>query len=300
MAWTAKRVKSLLEEDEEMEDVLETVKTAADDNGGVVTWSDVEDDITSGQWGRIIEEGILESTDEGFQFADPDGVEEILGGGIDDLDFEVEIPEVTLDSDPSWTKWDKGAAVATGLLFIGYWSDAAQDLIGATLNLLFGPLNDVLPFYMVIFAAALFTGLYTSLLQANLMNTEVIAAYRDQMNAVQEQKQRAEEAGNEEAVKEIEQQQVDMVGDQLEMFKEQFRPMVWVMLFTIPIFLWIWWVSGEITTGMVMPIFGEIGPGEWNDGILGPLRPWILWYIVSSISLTQVIRKTLNIEVMPT
>ncbi len=45
-----------------MTDALSTVLAAADENG-TVTWGDVSDDLTSGEWGRLIESGLLIDAD---------------------------------------------------------------------------------------------------------------------------------------------------------------------------------------------------------------------------------------------
>ncbi len=285
-----------------MEDILKTIKAAADENDGVVSWDDVDDEVTSGQWGRVIEEGILESADGGFRFTDPERVEELLGSEDIESEIDLEMPDLGVNAETSWTTWDKAAGGATALLVLGYWFDPVQAAIGNTVNIIFGPLHDVLPFFAVIFAAALVTGMYSTLLQANLMNMDVISAYQNQMKEVQRKKSLAEERGNDEAVQRIEQMQMDMVTEQLGMFKEQFRPMVWIMLLTIPIFLWIWWMVGQGAIGhagadIVMPMIGPVE--NWNDGVVGPLRAWILWYIVCSISFTQVMRKSLNLVNLP-
>jgi uncharacterized membrane protein (DUF106 family) len=86
------------------------------------------------------------------------------------------------------------------------------------------------------------------------------------------------------------------------MFKEQFRPMVWIMLLTIPVFLWMYWMilSPEQALDpntIVMPLIGET---TWKTGVLGPLQAWILWYFLCSMGFTQLIRKSLNIQTTPT
>jgi uncharacterized membrane protein (DUF106 family) len=96
---------------------------------------------------------------------------------------------------------------------------------------------------------------------------------------------------------------MEAMGDQMGMFKEQFRPMVWIMLFTIPVFLWMYYriLAGDPTLApqpgrMVMPLLGEI---TWQEGVLGPLQAWIVWYFVCSMAFTQVVRKSLNIQTTP-
>jgi uncharacterized membrane protein (DUF106 family) len=90
------------------------------------------------------------------------------------------------------------------------------------------------------------------------------------------------------------------------MFKEQFRPMVWIMVLTIPVFLWMYWAIGfrggagahaDLVSPIVVPIAGE---QKWTDGIVGPLQIWIVWYFLCSMAFTQVIRKSLNIQTTPT
>jgi uncharacterized membrane protein (DUF106 family) len=86
------------------------------------------------------------------------------------------------------------------------------------------------------------------------------------------------------------------------MFKEQFRPMVWIMLVNIPVFLWIYYMvqTGAMVSGsgpvMVLPIMGEIS--SWNARI-GPMWAWIIWYFVCSMSFTQIVRKALDVQTTP-
>ncbi|WP_248515287.1 DUF106 domain-containing protein [Salinarchaeum laminariae] len=308
MARTARKVQQLVQEGEEMEDALRTVHSVAQSNGGSVAWEDVDDDLTSGQWGRIIETGLLESNDDGgFDLTDPDGVDEALNGDADaevvDLDFS-DIPEIGEEAEEaaSWSQWDKLAAVGAVMMMVGYYFDPVQNAVGGALDLALGPLLNVLPFYLVIFSVALLTGLYSSLLMANLMDQETMSVYQERMSAIQDKRKEAKERGDDEAVERIQEKQMDMMGDQLGMMKSQFRPMVWVMLLTIPVFLWLWWTIGQGGIGvenghdMILPIAGGV---DWNDGLLGPMRAWIVWYIGCSFGFGQILRKTLNIRASP-
>ncbi|CAI50547.1 DUF106 family protein [Natronomonas pharaonis DSM 2160] len=298
MARTASKVQSLVKEDAEMEEALEYVLETADE--GSVSWGDVSDELTSGQWGRLIEKGILVDSDgEGFDVDDPDGVREALED--DDLEF----PDPP-DADSSWTKWDKGAAVGSVAMFAGYMFDSVREPLADALNLLLGPLLDLLPFFAVVMVLALFTGLYSTLLQSNLMDMEVMGKYQGRMKEIQERRKEAKERGDDEALERIQEEQMEAMADNLGMFKEQFRPMVWIMLLTIPVFLWMYAVVGfrgaplypEIElVPVVMPIAGEV---DWTHGLLGPIQVWIVWYFVCSMCFTQVLRKALNIQTTPT
>lgn len=78
--------------------------------------------------------------------------------------------------DSSWSKYDKGAAVVTVGLFLGYSVSEVRNVIGGVMDAALGPLAEMLPFYAVVMVLALATGLYSTLLQANLMDMEKMAS----------------------------------------------------------------------------------------------------------------------------
>ena len=309
MVRTAERVESLIDEDPDMREALQTLLDRADD--GRVSWGDVNDDLTSGQWGRLIERGVLEKTDDGgCVVTDPDDVAAVVGGAtaasLTDggtataAGGSTEGSTDTDDGDSSWSKYDKFAALGAVSLFAGYSVSSVRNAIAQVLDMGLGPLEASLPFYAVILVLALFTGLYSTILQDNLMDTSKMAEYQEQLQEIQEREKRAKERDDEEALDRIQEEKMDAMGDNLGMFKEQFRPMVWIMLFTIPVFLWMYWmilVHPEQLGSITLPLVGE---RSWTEGLLGPIQAWIVWYFLCSMGFTQVIRKTFNIQTSPT
>jgi len=296
MARTAEKVESLAREDGALVDALETALSVAESKG-TVQWNDVSDDMTSGQWGRLIESGLLADADgSGFVVDDPEGVRDALS------DDEMETSTSVDDEESSWSRYDKLAALGALGMFAGYSVGSVRNAIGSALDLLFGPLEAVLPFYVVVMVLAMLTGLYSTLLQANLMDMDKMGEYQEQMKAIQEKRKAAKERGDDEALDRIQEEQMDAMGDQMGMFKEQFRPMVWIMLLTIPVFLWMYWMllaEGQQVApqSITLPLIGE---RTWQQGVLGPLQAWILWYFLCSMGFTQIIRKALNIQTTPT
>jgi uncharacterized membrane protein (DUF106 family) len=295
MARTGQAVKSLVEEEAGMAGAVQVVLDRADD--GTVSWADVSGELTSGQWGRLIEKGVLVEHDgDGgdFEIPDPEAAREAL-------DTATAAPDEA-DDESSWSTYDKLAAVGALALFAGYSWGPLRNSIGGVMNTLLGPLEATLPFYAVILVLALFTGLYSTLLQANLMDMEKMGMYQQQMKDIQERQKAAKERGDDEELEKIREEQMSAMGDNLGMFKEQFRPMVWIMLLTIPVFLWMYWriLSPDVgvTPGvMVFPLVGEV---SWQQGLLGPIQAWIVWYFLCSMGFTQIIRKALNIQTTPT
>ncbi len=296
MSKIERRVRSLVGEDAEMRDALETVLDHAAD--GEVRWVDVRDEITSGQWGRLIEKEVLIDGDAGFALADREGIEAGLNEGDDD---DAETPETT-----SWTKWDKLAALATVGAFVGYAVNPVRNVIAGAIDVVLGPFLGIVPFYVIVMVIALGTGLYSTLLRAGLMDMEKMSMYQDRMKDIQERRKEAKERDDQEALDAIQDEQMDAMGDQLGMFKEQFRPMVWIMFLTIPAFLWMFWVIGyrgssaqypEVATQeIIVPLAGSV---TWDAGLVGPLQMWIVWYFLCSMAFTQIVQKSLDVNMTP-
>ncbi|MFB6171945.1 MAG: DUF106 domain-containing protein [Haloarculaceae archaeon] len=294
MARTGQAVQSLVEDEAGMADAIETVLDRAED--GTVSWADVNDELTSGQWGRLIETGVLveASGHEGdFEIPDPEAAR-------DALDTSEAATEA--DEESSWSTYDKLAALGAVAMFAGYSWGPLRNVVGSVMDNVLGPFEHALPFYAVVLVLALFTGLYSTLLQANLMDMDKMSEYQQRMKEIQRREKEAKEQGNDDELEQIREEQMSAMGDNLGMFKEQFRPMVWIMLLTIPVFLWMYWRilqgGGPQPTpgGMVMPFVGEV---TWQKPVLGPLQAWILWYFLCSMGFTQIIRKALNIQTTP-
>ncbi|WP_159900079.1 DUF106 domain-containing protein [Salinirussus salinus] len=293
MAKTERRVEDLVGDGEEMADALSAVLAVADEKG-TVSWGDVSDDLSSGEWGRLIESGLLVDADgDGFVLDDPEGVREALS--------EAE-PAESEEKDLSWSRRDKLAGLGVLLLFLAYSQQGLRDVIaGDGINLVLGPLNATLPFHVVVLILALATGLWTAVLQDNMMDTSIMSDYQETQQEFKEKIEEAKERGDDERVKELRQEQMEEMD--LGVFKAQFRPMVWIMLLTIPVFLWIYWMvlDGHVIetgTAMVLPLVGEVS--TWQTAVVGPIQLWLVWYFVCSLSFSQIMRKALNVQVSPT
>jgi uncharacterized membrane protein (DUF106 family) len=147
------------------------------------------------------------------------------------------------------------------------------------------------------------TGLYSSVLPGALIDSDTIAYYQSRMQEFQDRQKAAKERGDEDELEEIREEQVEQMSENLGMFKMQFRPMAWVMLLTIPVFLWMYWrigIRGGIAHGdignVVMPLVGET---SWQGAIFGFLPVWIVWYFLCSMGFSQIIRKALDIQTTP-
>ncbi|GAA0645267.1 DUF106 domain-containing protein [Salarchaeum japonicum] len=293
MARTEQTVRSLVREDPELADALERLLAQQEDGDeDALKWRNVKEDVTTGQWGRLIEKGVLEDADDGFRLADTDEIREALSE-----DVEVEDD----DDDSSWSQWDKMAAVGALAMMAGYSINSVRNTVGGALDMLLGPLDAMLPFYLVILVLATLTGLYSTILQDNLMDMSGMGEHQERMQEIQDAQKEARANDNDERLEQLREEQMELMGDQLGMFKQQFRPMVWIMLITIPVFLWMYWMllAGHVDSGegsIVLPMFGQL---ELLDGVAGFFPAWIIWYFFCTMSIGQILRKALNVQTGP-
>jgi uncharacterized membrane protein (DUF106 family) len=78
----------------------------------------------------------------------------------------------------------------------------------------------------------------------------------------------------------------------MEMSQQQFKPMIYIMVISVPIFFWLWFRLAQTMTTITLPYYGV---HNLHDSIIWVIPAWILWYMICSITISQVIRKALNI-----
>ncbi|MFB6108362.1 MAG: DUF106 domain-containing protein [Haloplanus sp.] len=299
---SAERLESFLD-DPAASEALSVAFERSDGGSEELQWADVRDALSADQWGRLIRAGVLVGGDDGFVLADPDRVERAVSTGEEsvdgrDADDADDADVAPVPDDDSWEWYDKVAGVATLGLFMGYWNTGIRDVIASLDDVVLAPATHALPFYAVVLLLALVTGFYSTVLQAKLMDAEKLQRYKDRMNELRERKAAAKERGDEDALERVETEQMDAASDQLGMFKLQFRPMVWIMLLTIPVFLWLRWKvrGGHLApheTGLVVPLASAVA---WQEPLVGPMRTWIVWYFLCSVAARQIFQKTLDVQ----
>ena len=115
----------------------------------------------------------------------------------------------------------------------------------------------------------------------------------------------AQMSGDERLIKKMQARQQAMMAEQMQMTQQQFKPMIYILILTIPIFFWIYEkirtmpMAGEVTAAIadlsnsiVIPFAGL---SSYFDIYLWIFPLWILWYMLCSLCMTQIIRKALNI-----
>ena len=275
-------------DDSEMEEALAAVYDQSEGGTTELARSDVSDDLSSEQWERLVDTGVLVSAGNGFVLSDPGGVQAQLDGESTDSNEIVELD--------GWRRRDRLVGLVVLALFAGYFLRPLRQVLASTENLIFGPLASVLPFYWVVLILASVTSLYLTLLQERLLDTETLDRYHRQLKRVKTRRQAATERDDQETLERLEQQYPGTVRAQFELTKSRLRPTIWSLLLTIPVFLWLRWMVGggrlAANAGVVMPLAGSVA---WQYPLVGPIQAWLVWYFFGSVASQQFFQKVLNL-----
>ena len=189
-------------------------------------------------------------------------------------------------------------ALAVGFfLFFGIMvSGDLRHNIGVVMDAVLGWLPAILPFHVVLFVLAAITGLYASLIQKYTMDWDFLRNQQEKMKKVQRQMKEAQLSGDQARQQQLQNEQMKMVSEQGKMMQMQFKPMLYIGLISIPLFMWAYlYIADNPALTMTFPFWGTM---NLNAVILGPVIAWFYWYFVCSLPVSQIIRKALDIGSM--
>jgi len=194
--------------------------------------------------------------------------------------------------------WDKyGIYIALGFMMLMMFSYSIEWLkvgIGQGIDGVFSPLIDSfkIPFYILILILSAFTGLYSSIIQKYTIDYEKMTETQERMKEFQTEYREAQLSQDEKKIKKMDAKKDRVMKEQLEMSQNQFKPMAYILVLTVPIFFWLLFRLNQIKATITLPYVGTIG---LQDAAVWIIPAWMIWYMVCSITLSQVIRKSLNI-----
>jgi uncharacterized membrane protein (DUF106 family) len=295
--------------DPETATALAIVYGTAEAGDGTVRWADVSDAVDAEQWGRLLGEGVLLPVGDRFVIDDPVGVEVVLAerNTADSNDSRsynaAPIGDEDTDAGGSddaggWTTADKLAGVAALCLVGGYQVPAVRDAVAGTVDLVLGPVVGTLPFPALVFGLAVGVAVASTGLRRRLGGEMADGAdeLRERMESLREDLRAAREREDEAAIERLEAKQREATAEQLAGLKGQFRPLVWTMLLTIPVFMWLTWLTVDPTGAIAsastfIPVLGEIA---WTARVVGPVQAWLLWYGLCSLLASVATRRTID------
>jgi uncharacterized membrane protein (DUF106 family) len=168
-----------------------------------------------------------------------------------------------------------------------------RDIIGKIVGELLNPLLSILPLHIIIFILAAITGLYASLIQKYTMDWELMRRVQERSKVMQKELRQAQLTNNAAKIKKLQAQQAEMMEDQMGMMKQQFKPMLYISIISIPLFFWVYLaISQSPDASIIFPFWGE---QKLTDKVFWEIQYWLFWYFICSIPVSQITRKALNI-----
>jgi len=196
--------------------------------------------------------------------------------------------------------WDKyGLYVALLFMFammISYSIEWLRVGVGKGLDSVFAPLVETfgIPFFILIVILSAATGLYSSIIQKYTIDYERMNEVQDRMKEFQKEYREALLSKDEKKIKKMDTKKDRMMKEQLELSQQQFKPMAYILILTVPIFFWLLYRLSQIPDATITLPY-QAGAISLTAPMFWILPAWIVWYMLCSITISQVIRKALNI-----
>ncbi|MDD1702905.1 MAG: EMC3/TMCO1 family protein [Methanoregula sp.] len=194
--------------------------------------------------------------------------------------------------------WDKyGLYVALlfmMLMMISYSIEWLRVGVGKGIDSGLAPVVDFfgIPFFILIVILSAVTGLYSSIIQKYTIDYERMTEVQDRMKDFQKEYREAMISKDEKRIKKLDIKKDRVMREQLELSQQQFKPMAYILVLTVPIFFWLLFRLNETATTITLPYYGVM---SLTAPLFWIIPAWIIWYMICSITLSQVIRKALNI-----
>jgi uncharacterized membrane protein (DUF106 family) len=194
--------------------------------------------------------------------------------------------------------WDKyGLYVALlfmMLMMVSYSIEWLRVGVGQGIDVAFDPLVDgfKIPFFILIVILSALTGLYSSLIQKYTIDYDRMTDVQERMKDFQKEYREAQLSQDEKKIKKLDAKRDKVMKEQLELSQQQFKPMAFILVLTVPIFFWLLFRLNQINTTITLPY---LGVQNLTAPVLWVIPAWMVWYFICSVALSQVIRKALNI-----
>lgn len=184
------------------------------------------------------------------------------------------------------------------LMFIGVMIPSVRTAMGSVMDVFMSPVLKMIGesnLFLLLSFMAIITATYSALIQKYVVDQTKMKTFQAKMKAFQADMKEAQKTQNTYMLKRLEEQQIEIMQEQSALMKEQFKPMFYIVIISLPLFMWAYYyIGGHPMSSIVFPFWGEQALG---DPVFFSFQYWIYWYFVSSMAFNQILRKFLNINV---
>ena len=114
--------------------------------------------------------------------------------------------------------------------------------------------------------------------------------------AFQKELKEAMASQNKFKLKKLESEKAEIMKTQMEMSRQQFKPTFYIVIVSMPIFLWLLWYLHQVPPPVLPELkFPLLGNRDLMQVTLGIFPYWIVWYMLCSIPVGQLFKKILGV-----
>ncbi|MCS7122133.1 MAG: EMC3/TMCO1 family protein [Archaeoglobaceae archaeon] len=204
--------------------------------------------------------------------------------------------------------------IASFILLIGILISGDFRLsLGLLVNSVLHPLL-YLKFYQTIFILSIVTGVFSNLVQKFVVDYKKLKHLQEKITSYHKEYLDALKKNNKAKIEKLEKMKPEIKKMQAELMNEQMKPMGFTLVFSLPIFTWLWecaYISYE-------KAFGGIDHSTFPESFVLAIKPelffvnvpfsglihiidafifpwWLWWYIICSIASGQVLKRLLKV-----
>lgn len=186
-----------------------------------------------------------------------------------------------------------GFGVLIGSMVLG---QTFRDTVAGVVNVIVGPINAMMPFHIAVLVIAIIVTMCSTFIQKYTMDWDLFRRVTEKNRVIQKEYREAQLSGNKHKLKALEQERMSMLEDQADMSKQQLKPLAYITLISIPLFVWAFWYVSVIQPDLTMN-FPFWGARKMTDIVFFVFQYWIFWSILCSFAVSYVIRKAFNVGV---
>ena len=139
-----------------------------------------------------------------------------------------------------------GFSLMFGIMILG---QDFRNSVGKAVGILMNPVLALVGqenFHLILLVMAAITAIYASLIQKYTIDWDLMRNTQDRMKVFQKEFREAQLSQNTYMLKKLEDQRKDMMEDQMKMSKQQFKPMAYISIISLPLFMWAYYyISGH-------------------------------------------------------
>lgn len=185
-----------------------------------------------------------------------------------------------------------GFLIMFGSMFL---ANEVRPIVAGTVDVFVGPIIATMPFYIVVLAIAAIVTFLSTFIQKYTMDWELMRRVTLKNQALSKEMREAQLSGNKAKLKKLQEEQLAGMQDQTQLSKQQLKPMGFLMIVSVPLFFWAFdYLSKHPDLTMVFPFAGTV---TLLDGAFFIFPWWIVWSMLCSFGISQVIRKAFNVGI---